>query len=308
MLSEQPALLAKNVNTWLPEKTINTRRAAAYKGVEKPDQRLLRTLDGKVRAVLSPGYRRLENEDLAEAILPVLADLNLMLISAEITDRRLYIKAIDKSIQRSLPVGRKMGDGTHTIFKTDTVCPIIVVSNSEVGEGALSVEGGVFTHGCTNLAIFDAKMRKYHTGTRAELTDEVYALLTDETKRKTDEAVWSQTRDLVKAAFDVARFEADVAKLAEAALQPLEGDPIQVVERVAKRYAFTEATKTGVLRRLIEGGDLSRYGLHSAVTRHSADEADYDEATNLERVGGKIIELPRTEWQALLNEPMRKAA
>lgn len=294
MLADQPGLLTRNVNAWLPEKTIEKKGIA-----RRPDRRMIRTLDGKVRAVLSDGYRPLENEDLAEAILPVLAELNLFVISAEITDRRLYIKAIDNAVKRSIPVGYKMGDGTHKIFKTDTVCPIIVVSNSEVGEGALSVEGGVFTEGCTNLAIFDAKMRKYHTGSRAELSDEVYALLTDETKRKTDAAVWSQTRDLVKAAFDEARFDADVRKLTLAAEDKIESDPIQVIERVGKRFGFSEATKTGVLRRLIEGADLSRYGIHSAITRHSADEASYDDATELERVGGKIIQLPRLDWQML---------
>lgn len=293
MLADQPGLLTRNVNAWLPRKT------KGRGNQEKPDTRMIRTLDGKVRAVLSTGYRTLENEDLAEAILPVLMEQELVIISAEITDRKLYIKALDKRIEGLVPVGHKMGDGTHKIFKTDKVCPIIVISNSEVGEGALSIEAGVFTHGCTNLAIFDAKMRKYHTGSRAELSDEVYALLTDETKRKTDAAVWSQTRDLVKAAFDEARFHADVRKLTLAAEDKIEGNPIEVIERVGKRFGFSEATKTGVLRRLIEGADLSRYGVHSAITRHSADEASYDDATELERVGGKIIELPRLDWQAL---------
>lgn len=304
MLAEQPVLLAKNVNVWLPGKVVEKKSAA-----RRPDRRMIRTLDGSVRAVLSDGYRALENEDLAEAILPVLQEQDLEIISCEITERKLYIKALDRRIQRKIPVGAKMGDGSHHIIRMDEVCPIIVISNSEVGEGALSIEAGVFTHFCTNLAIFDAKMRKYHTGTRAELSDEVYALLTSDTKRLTDAAVWSQTRDLVRAAFDEARFDADVAKLTEATEDKIEDDVVQVVERVAKRYTFSDATKKGVLRRLIEGGDLSRYGLHSAVTRHSADEKDYDDATALERVGGKIIELPKSDWRALVEtESQRKAA
>jgi hypothetical protein len=37
----------------------------------------------------------------------------------------------------------------------------------------------------------------------------------------------------------------------------------------------------------------------NAVTRASQDEADYDAATDLERVGGQLITLAPTEWRAL---------
>jgi len=40
-------------------------------------------------------------------------------------------------------------------------------------------------------------------------------------------------------------------------------------------------------------------GLGSAITRHSQDLKDYDRATELERIGGRLIELPRSEWQML---------
>src|SRR3970040_5988 len=56
MRTEQPALLDRNVNTWL--QTDNERR-------------MIRTLDGQVRAVLSDRYRRLDNFDLAENVLPL---------------------------------------------------------------------------------------------------------------------------------------------------------------------------------------------------------------------------------------------
>lgn len=300
MLKDAPGLLTKNVNQWLPEKVVEVRGSGGAN--TRPDRRMIRTLDGKARAVLSDGYRPLENEDLLQAVLPVLEERNLMVISCQLTETRLYIKAIDRDISRVIPVGRNFGDGSHHIFRSDTVHPIVCIGNSETGHGSVFVEGGTFTDGCTNLAIFNAKMRRYHTGARAELSDEAYQLLSDETKRLTDAAIWNQARDLVVAAFDKARFDADVEKLLEATEQKIEDDPIKVVERVAKRYSFTEFTKTGVLKRLVEGGDLSRYGLHSAITRHSADEPDYDEATKLERLGGQIIELPKTDWKAIAEE------
>ena len=60
MRTEQPALLDGNVNTWLQTDT---------------ERRMMRTLDGQVRAVLSDRYRRLDNYDLAENVLPILQRL-----------------------------------------------------------------------------------------------------------------------------------------------------------------------------------------------------------------------------------------
>lgn len=287
MLAEAPELLATNVNRWLADEA------------EAGSRRMVRTLDGNVRAILSDKYRPLENEQLAEAILPVLLDRDLLIMSCEITEARLYIKAVDKSVTVDVPTGRKIGDGSHVFF--DTCSPAVTVANSETGRGALSIEGGIFTKICTNLATFGASMRKYHTGARAELSDEVYQLLTDKTKRLTDAAVWSQTKDLVAAAFDRAVFDANLAKLGEASkdVLPRGADVVQVIEKIGKRFNTTEGERKGILAQLIQDGDLSRYGIHSAVTRFAQDVADYDRATELEKIGARVIELPRNEWEVI---------
>lgn len=290
MLAEAPELLARNVNTWL----LNPLRELRE---EPSKRRMVRTLDGNMRAFLSDKFRPLENEDLAEAVLPVLLEKDLLILSCDITPTRLYIKAVSKNIERDVPKNHKRGDGSHVIY--DTLSPAITISNSEVGFGALSIETGTYTKGCTNLAMFGASMRKYHTGARAELSDEVYKMLSDKTRRLTDASVWAQTRDLVRAAFDMERFNATIDKLTVAGAQRIEDDVVQVIERVGKRFTLSEGERKGILARLIEGADLSRYGLHSAITRHSADVDDYDRATALERLGGDVIELPKSDWQAL---------
>lgn len=61
-----------------------------------------------------------------------------------------------------------------------------------------------------------------------------------------------------------------------------------------------EGERKGILGRLIADADLTRYGLHSAITRYSQDEAvNYDRATELERIGGDVIELAANDWKAL---------
>ena len=287
MLVTAPALLAENVNTWLKREDV------------AKDKRMVRTLDGRVRAILSDRYRPLENEDLAEAILPVLFDMDLEIMSSEITERRLYLKAVDKRMFRDVPTGRKMGDGSHVFF--DTVAPAIVISNSEVGYGRLSIETGVYTKVCTNLAMIGTGFKKQHVGAKAELLGEdVQHLLTNETKRLTDAAVWSQVRDVVRGAFDEDKFKAVTQKLAGATEDRIEGDVVEVVNRFGKRNALGEGTTGSILKHLIEGADLTRYGLHAAITRATQDVADYDAATDLERLGGNVIELPKNDWQVLL--------
>ena len=284
MRAEKPELLAHNVNTWLQA---------------QPADRMVRTLDGRARAFLSDRYRPLENADLAEAVLPALMGLNLQVMSCEITERRLYIKAVDASINRDIPTGKnRMGDGSHVIF--DTVSPAIVISNSEVGMGALSVETAVWTRACTNLAIFAQRsMRKYHVGGKHELTDGLVSLLSEKTKRLSDAATWAQVTDVVKGAFDRARFDASVDELVGMEVQKIQGDVVKAVDLAARHFDMQEGEKKSVLKHLIEGGDLSRYGLFNAITRTAEDLADYDRATDFERLGGKVIELAANDWKRI---------
>jgi hypothetical protein len=282
MLVDAPELYAQNVNHWLQS---------------SQDKRLVRTLDGNVRAVLSDRYRPLDYASMAEAVLPVLLEQNLFIASCEITERRMYIKAFDRRIEREIAV--KGTDPAHTFLK-DVVFPSIVISNSEVGYGALSVAAGVYTGGCTNWAAFaDSKMRKYHIGAKQLESENVYALLSDKTKRLTDAAIWSQTQDVVRSAFDIASFEARVGQIQETAVQVIGGDVVKVVNLTSERFGLSKSEGSSVLKHLIDGGDLSRYGLFNAVTRTAQDVEDYDRATEIEQVGGRVIELPRNDWERI---------
>lgn len=283
MKDEQPRLLAANVNTWLHA---------------NPTRQMVRTLDGKARAFLSDKYRALDNLQLAEAVLPVLADLGAEIISCEVTEKRLYIKATDKSIARQLPV---MGSGKHQFIKDRVLHPLVVIGNSEVGFGSLSVDDGTFDEWCLNGAIFTKAMRRNHVGQRyAQFDDEkVYAMLTDETRAVNDAAFWMTVRDVVKGSFERAKFDALIDKIEGTQQQPLEGDIPKIVEVTAKTFGFNDGERKSVLDHLIKGGDLSRFGLYNAVTRTAEDLVDYDRASEFERIGGRLVELPKAEWDVL---------
>ena len=91
MREEQPVLLDRNVNTWLQS---------------EDDRRMLRTLDGQVRAVLSDRYRRLDNFDLAESVLPILQQLpDVRFESVELTETRMYLKCITSRLTYEMAPG-----------------------------------------------------------------------------------------------------------------------------------------------------------------------------------------------------------
>jgi hypothetical protein len=274
LLQHAPGLLATNVNHWL-------HTSAA--------RRMIRTLDGVVRAYLSERYRPLDHADLADAVLPVLAeDPQLHVASCQITDSHLYLKATTPRLTAEVTPG-------------DVVQAGLVVSNSEVGAGSVRIEPLLYRLVCRNGAIInDLALKKYHVGrTNGHGDDAIQALLRDETKRLTDQAFWATVQDVVRGTLQEVTFQQIVARWRDATQERLPGDPVQVVEVTAKRCGLTEPERGSVLRHLVEGGDLSRYGLANAITCASQEVDDYDRATDLERLGGEIIELPRQAWQAL---------
>ena len=113
MRNEQASLLDRNVDTWLHH---------------EPELRMVRTLDGQARAFLSDRYRRLDNYDLCEHVLPMLQRLpDARFESTELTPTRLYLKVVTPRVQIEIQPG-------------DIVQAGVVISNSEVGQGTLSVQ------------------------------------------------------------------------------------------------------------------------------------------------------------------------
>ncbi|MDE2298473.1 MAG: DUF932 domain-containing protein [Burkholderiales bacterium] len=273
MRGEQPVLLDRNVNTWLQS---------------DDDRRMIRTLDGNVRAVLSDRYRRLDNFDLAESVLPILQQLpEARFESVELTDSKMYLKVITPRLKFEMSPG-------------DIVQAGVVVSNSEVGQGTLSVQPLLYRLVCRNgLIASDRSLRKTHVGRALGTDDEAIQVFKDDTLRADDKAFFLKVRDVVQAAVSEATFRQTAQKLQKTLHIPLVGDPVRTVEVLAQRYTLNDAERSGVLRHLISEGDLSGYGLVNAVTHFSQEVEDYDRATEFEALGGKLIELQVDEWKGL---------
>lgn len=297
--AEKPALLAENVNAWLPEKSA--------------DKRLVRTLDGRVRAFLSNRYRPLDNFDLANAVLPTLIEKGVQVVSSELTERRVYIKAILPTLSSTIADGLTFGQGHNAIAsqgevaefrggsrRSSTIVAAITISNSEVGAGALRVEPSVFTTWCTNLAVLsEVSMRKYHVG-RAFENDEDFSIFTDATRKQDDLAFWLKVRDTVGAAFNEDAFRAAIERIQGAAETPIESDNLVEVVNIATRtLALPDGVRPNILKALAQGGDFSKWGLAQAITNVANRVDDYEFATDLEHAGGKVIDLSDKSWRTI---------
>lgn len=268
-----PELLASNVNHWLHA---------------NPETRMIRTLDGQARAFLSDRYKRIENEQIASTVLPLLMEQEgVQVKSTAITETRMYIKAVFPHIQGEAKLG-------------DVVQAGVAISNSEVGMGAVKIEPLVYRLVCLNgMIINDAKFSARHIGGRISAEENVHELLTEEAIAADDKAILLKIRDVVRASFEEARFARHLSLIHEATQDKLQGDPAEAVKILSKKQALNEFEQGGVLRHLIEGGDLSRWGILNAVTRTAQDVGSYDRATELETLGGNILTLPRSEWKVL---------
>ena len=274
MHAEVPALLAYNVNYWFRE---------------QPVKRMLRTLDGKARAFLSNRYRRLDNFDLLHAVMPVLAELRddsgkgLEIISCDVTETKLYLKCIFPKIEAEVKRGDPVQSG-------------IVISNSEVGQGALSVTPLVYRLVCSNgMVAPDYAQRKHHIGRANPAAENAYELFTDETLQADDKAFWLKTRDIVRAAANPVGFEQIVSVLQRSTETRVE-QPVKAVEELSNQLSFNQSETQSVLKHFMQDADFSRWGLANAVTRTAEDVSDYDRASAFEEAGWKTLTLANRDW------------
>ena len=275
--AEHPSLLTTNINELFQK---------------FPEPRLIRTLDGKARAFLSDRYRPLDNAELAASVFPALQAADAKVVSCDITERKLYIKAVLPQVSALIPGGGHCGH--------DNLNPGLTISNSEIGTGGLTVLPALHDPKCTNLCSFSfAKYSKYHLGGKGTADDQ-YQVFTTETKQLADKTVFAQLTDVVKASLGGTVFQQIVDHVKTARGNKVEATQVtKVVEVVSEKHGFNEEEKKSVLAHLSERGDLSQWGLSSAITRTAEDVERYDRASELETVGGQVIELPANQWSAI---------
>src|SRR5204863_7289562 len=87
-------------------------------------------------------------------------------VSAEVTERKLYIKVVSPRLEAQIePSNLHRPHGRHHFLKEAQVVQAgFIISNSEVGLGSLSVQQVVYKLMCTNLWTVETAYRQRHLG------------------------------------------------------------------------------------------------------------------------------------------------
>lgn len=278
MQASDPGLLSTNVNRWLDDMPNDSRRMVRsnYKGV---------------RALVSDKFRReLSNYGVAKRALEIaVGERGAQAVSQTITDTRLYLKFVYPGLELDVP-GRP----------GDTIRAGLLVRNSEVGHGRFYVAPWALRKVCVNGMVAEVEIAKYHVGRRIEIQDKLEALLSERTKDLQDAAVWAEVEDIMKASFDESFFTGWVNTMGESAERKIEsGDLPAVVDVTRRELRLPATTSEDILGHLMQGGDLTQWGLANAITRTAEDVGDYELATDLETAGGRLIELTGRDWDSI---------
>lgn len=274
---------------------------------DDPSKRLIRCLDGNVRAWLSNTYRILGNHDIAFECMAEAHKAQAQVLEASLSDTNMRIKFTTQQVwdsvdvvQRSGPqggwfagaLGNKELQGQTILGATirnelpggpGTVHPIVTVSNSETGHGGFHVRIGILMGICFNVATLEDVVSQIHLGERME-----EGVFTAETIAADSKVIMLKARDAVRAAFDTDKFKAMVAKAKNAQVDKIE-KPISAVENIMEVGSINEEHKDALLSYFMQDYTPTRFGLAQAVSRLAQDLADGDEAYEMERLAGKII-------------------
>lgn len=277
MREHEPQLLALNLNQW-------------FSRTEKPfdfnsSNRMVRTLDGKIRAFLSDSYLRIDNYDILIALWPVFSQFpELQFESMNITENHMYLKAVTP--KRSVEVR-----------KGDIIQAGITITNSETGDGSFKVVPMTYRLWCLNGAThteYGQTLKRTHRGAKQALGIQTFRTFGKETLSLLEQALLEEMRNSVRSILSADWLQAVGAKMEKATTLDLT-DADKAVEVLTNRKLVSEAEGELILRNYIKhshNNGETLYGLFNAVTRSAQDESlSYTRATELEALGDKVLDM-----------------
>jgi len=265
---------------------------------KEPAVRMIRTYDngnntGIARAYVSDKFKTFDNAHLLNAALPQLmeSDAQWRVVNGTVTDKRLYLRLKSEVIT---------GEGAAV---GDVMALGIGMSNSEVGCGSINVYQMFWTLACLNGMQTEKRTRKSHiTGARGDA--DTWGLLSDEAKDADNHSLSLQIRDLTAAYASRESFDEVLEKMRQAHADPINGSPQVAVESLGKVLALTKKETASVLDGLLAtigqagyaGQPVTRATMVNAVTA-VAHQADADTVDDWQKLGGRVLDLPRSDWQ-----------
>ena len=267
---------------------------------KEPAVRMIRTFQhsghdnlGEARAFVSDKFKTFDNVHLLQSALPELmdSDAQWQVVNGTVTDKRLYLR-----LKSAVITGEGAAVG-------DIMALGIGMSNSEVGCGSVNVYQMFWTLACLNGLQTEKRTRKSHiTGARGDA--DTWGLLSDEAKDADNHALALQMRDVTKAYASRESFDEVLEKMKTAHQDKVEGSPQSAVEAMGKVLALTKKDTASLMDGLLAtigqagyaGQPVTRATMINAVTA-VAHQADADSVDDWQKLGGRVLDLPRSDWQ-----------
>lgn len=300
---EAPELMCENLNHWL------------MRAPEKSKGRLLRSLkcadddaadnEVKFRSFHSDRYSIFDDEDLFAACFgqghdnPATAEhyrkmsplgrlqskYGLELLSMNITDSKFYLKVTFPSLRKDISRDGKVGDIVQYGLN---------IGNSEVGVGAIHVDGLLYKLQCSNGMVVGKTLNRRHLGQRNEFGE---VAMRDDTRIAYKDAMFKMIRDVIEDTSNEVAFEQVTESIRKAQDSDQILRPIKSVEYAAKELSLSSSEAEKVTESLIRDRDYSQWGMVNAITATANIVDDYDRASELEVLGGKILSFPSQQWR-----------
>jgi hypothetical protein len=201
----------------------------------------VRTVGDKYRALVSPGYNPFDNYDAFITIANTIKAANMMrddtvkpikFKKAQFSDHNMYIQIIDEGTEWDLGKG-------------DTYKKMMVFKNSEVGDGAMVVEAGVWRYMCGNLMLHGVISRRIHKGEK--LNEGIFAPDTMATQNE----LWNKIlRDSLNAGIASDQlFDPIIAGIAET--KEIKVEPKVTVEKIKKAEKLSDAETNAIINAMM---------------------------------------------------------
>ena len=235
---------------------------------DNPKDVFIRGLGDSVRAFLSDRYRVIDHLDM------LLCSLNeLQAHEVEVED--CYLSETEMNIKVK---SHQLRDFVR--HRDDLIIGGLLLVNSETGHRALRVEPRMFRVLCTNGMVIEEMMtRQIHLGNG---TDEL------------DEIVYLSIRRSIRELFG--RFGEMIQILRETTEIKVK-NVTKVINNLVEHYRLSEDQKENILIAFGREPESDKYGIANAITRAAQSEQNWEKSLEMERIGGKLITLPREEFK-----------
>jgi len=208
-----------------------------------------------IRAFLSAEYVAYNNSEIAQTAESLLRNAALSVKSFVLEETHMFLKIISEDIH-DLESGLKAG---------------IMIGNSEVGMGSVSVEPFVFRKPCTNDLIVSQEKSFRHA--HIHLTE------------------YEMTRRMAEAVSEGFRIASSVL---DAFLKTREEpivDPLDTIRKIAEARQFSQKLTDEVVSSYLVEPESNRFGLINAFT-NAAQKLGPLQRIEMERFAGTLLEAP----------------